>query len=294
VSFWTPGEDAEVYGCIVYHNGTHGNQDHGIYVHNERGMKRVIDNVFFNNLAYGVHAYATSHNAPQRDIVIQGNIAFNNGSISTKFRAKGNILAGGEVPMSGVVVSANYTYFSGADGVNLHLGYAPVGNEDVTAQGNFMWGGEIGIRLGGLWRRAEVSGNTVGGTGRPLADGAVPLARRNLIYADGRVPATPAVFVRPNQYEPGRAYIVVYNFGRHASVNADVGKVLRPGEAYELRSVQDVFGPPLARGTYSGDSIPLPLDAAALTPVQPLGRPTATPPLTRPAFDVFVLTVAPR
>jgi hypothetical protein len=196
--------------------------------------------------------------------------------------------------MSGVVVSANYMYYSGPDGVNLHLGYAPVANEDVTAQGNFMWGGEIGIRLSGLWQRAEVSGNTIGGARHPLADAAVPLARRNLIYADARVPATPTVFVRPNQYEPGRAYIVVYNFGRRASVNADVGKVLSPGQTYELRSVQDVFGPPLARGTYTGDSIPLPLDAAALVPVQPLGRPTATPPLTRPAFDVFVLTIAPR
>src|SRR5467141_1042740 len=37
VSFWTPGEDAELYGCIVYHNGTHENLDHGVYVHNERG-----------------------------------------------------------------------------------------------------------------------------------------------------------------------------------------------------------------------------------------------------------------
>jgi hypothetical protein len=290
VSFWTPGEDAELYGCIVYHNGTHGNQDHGVYVHNERGIKQVIDNVFFNNLAYGVHAYAAAHNPPQRGIVIQGNIAFNNGTISTQFRAKGNILAGGEVPMSGLDVSSNFTLYSGADGVNLHLGYAAVANEDVTARGNFIWGGEIGIRLSGRWKRARIDGNTMGGARSLLADGAVPFVRGNLLYAGAHTPSGPVVFVRPNRYETGRAFIVVYNFPRRDTVRVDVRAVLHPGQAYEVRSVQNVLGEPLAGGTYTGDSIPLSMSTAALDPVLPIGRATATPPLTRPLFDVFLLT----
>lgn len=293
VSFWTPGEDAEVYGCIVYHNGTHENQDHGVYIHNERGVKRLIDNVIFNNLAYGVHAYATSRNPPQRGIVIQGNIAFNNGTISQRYRAKGNILAGGDVPMSAVDVSGNFLFFSGTDGENMRLGYAPLANGDVTAQGNYIWGGETGLRVQ-QWQRADVHGNVVGGARRLLVEAAAPLERINLLYRSltNDVPKAPAVFVRPNRYEPKRAFIVVYNFPRRDTVRADVKAILSPGERYELRSVQNVFGAPLARGVYTGESIALPMTADGLEPVLPSGRLTALPPRTRPFFDVFVLTVS--
>ena len=290
VSFWTPGENAELYGCVVYNNGTHENLDHGVYVHNERGLKRIVDNVFFNNLAYGIHAYAGPRNQPQRGIAIQGNTAFNNGTISQRYRAKGNILVGGDVPMSGIDVASNYLFYSGTEGVNLQLGYAPIVNGDVTARGNYIWGGEIGIRLR-QWSSAQLDGNTVDGARTLLADAAMPLTRANLLL-DARGPAAPAVFVRPNQYEHGRAFIVVYNFPRRASVKVDVSAVLNPGESYELRSVQDVLGAPLALGTYTGDSIGIPMSAGAVTPATPLGRTTAVPPITRPLFDVFLLTLS--
>ena len=290
VSFWTPGEDAELYGCIVYNNGTHENLDHGVYVHNERGTKRLADNVFFNNLAYGIHVYAGPRNPPQHNIWVQGNIAFNNGTISRRYRAKGNILAGGDVPMSGIDVSSNLLYFSGTDGVNLRLGYAPVSNEDVIARGNFMWGGATALWLG-QWQRAQVDGNTLGGAPELLAGSATPFERANLSYPLPRVPSAAAVFVRPNRYERGRAYIVAYNFPRRAELKADVAGVLNPGDAYELRSVQDPFGSPLARGTYAGDSLPLPM-SDPVSPALPIGRPTTTPPTTRPLFDVFLLTLS--
>jgi hypothetical protein len=292
VSFWTPGEDAELYGCVIYDNGTHENLDHGVYVHNERGLKRISDNVLFNNLAYGIHAYAGPRNPPQRNIAIQGNIVFNNGTISQRYPAKGNILVGGDVPMSGIDVSSNYLFYSGTEGVNLRLGYAPVGNGDVSARGNYIWGGETGIRLG-QWAQVQLDGNTVGGARTLLADAAMPFTRANLLL--GRASggsAAPAVFVRPNAYEHGRAFIVVYNFSRRAAVKADVSAVLNPGDGYELRSVQNLFGPPIARGTYAGDSLVVPMDASAVTPAQPLGRRTAVAPVTRPMFDVLLLTVA--
>jgi hypothetical protein len=291
VSFWTPGENAELYGCIIYNNGTHENLDHGIYLHNERGTKRVLDNVIFDNLAYGIHAYAGPGNAPQQGILIRGNIVFNNGTISNRYRAKGNILVGGDVPYSGVDASENYLYFSGSDGVNLRLGYKPVDNDDVSARGNYAWGGETGLLLG-TWRRPQLDGNTVIGAKTPLAEAAAGLGRVNITYAGSRLPSAPAVFVRPNLYEPGRAYIVAYNFPSRDTVRADVAGVLRPGDIYELRSVADVFGAPIATGTYSGSPIPLPMREPRLAPPGAMGRGLATtaPPVTRPLFDVFVLT----
>jgi len=68
--------DAEVYGNIVYNNGTHGNQDHGIYVHNMSGTKLVMDNVFFDNKSYGVHVYAQIEDGPQRNVhLVDGQIS---------------------------------------------------------------------------------------------------------------------------------------------------------------------------------------------------------------------------
>ena len=58
--------DAEVYGCLLYYNGYdapdrgHG---HGIYVQNETGTKRLVDNVIFGQFGIGIHGYTESCNS---------------------------------------------------------------------------------------------------------------------------------------------------------------------------------------------------------------------------------------
>ena len=253
VSFWTPGENAELYGCIVYKNGTHENLDHGVYAHNERGIKTITDNVFFANLAYGIHVYAARRNPPQQGFQISGNIAFDNGTISRRYRAKGNILVGGDVPVTGVAVVDNVLYFGGPWGENLRLGYGVVQNGDAVVQGNFVWGGETALRVSGTWARLSVGGNTFGGA---------KLLQREVgnVYYDGAPPA-PAVFVRPNRYEPGRAHIAIYNPGRTRAVRVSLTGVLTPGQRYTLHAVQDVFGPTVGGGVFSGDSVTVPTPA---------------------------------
>ena len=273
VSFWTPGENAELYGCIVYHNGTHENLDHGVYVHNERGTKLLADNIFFDNLAYGIHVYAGARNPPQRNVRLEGNVSFNNGTISRTYRAKGNVIVGGEVPMSGMQVLDNFLYFSGQDGENLRLGYAPLRNDDVVVRGNVIWGGEVALRLGN-WASAIIEGNVLGGAKQLTTGTPIPSAsqRSNVLYSSLRVPPAPAVFVRPNRYEPGRAHIVVYNWTQLPRIKVDLTAVLARGQSYEIHNVQDLFGTAVVRGTFTGDSV-----------VVRSGR----------AFDVFLLTVTP-
>jgi len=104
-------------------------------------------------------------------------------------------------------------------------------------------------------------------------------------------PAAPAVFVRPNAYEPGRATIVVYNWGRVPSVSASLAGVLQPGQAYAVWSVQALFGPPLVSGVYAGGSIDLPMTPRS--PPVPVGMATSPAPATLPDFDVFLVTRAP-
>ena len=59
-------------------------------------------------------------------------------------------------------------------------------------------------------------------------------------------PSTTKAFVRPNKYQAGRAFIVVYNFALQATVDVDLSNVLTPGNHFEIRNVQDVFGVPVA------------------------------------------------
>jgi hypothetical protein len=127
---------------------------------------------------------------------------------------------------------------------------------------------------------------TVAGTALPLAEWklATGLGSNDLAVAD--VPSTTQVFVRANKYEKGRALIVVYNFGSQGSISVNLSGVFAGGQRYEVRNVQDMYGAPVASGTYNG-SISLPMSGVA--PPARLGRSTPTPPRTGPNFDTFVV-----
>jgi hypothetical protein len=100
------------------------------------------------------------------------------------------------------------------------------------------------------------------------------------------LPAIRRVFIRPNRYEPGRGHIVVYNWALLSSQTVDLSSVLVPGENFEVRNAQDMSGPPVASGIYSGQAVQLPM--TGLTVAAPNG-PLLTPPPTGPAFNVFVV-----
>ncbi len=102
-------------------------------------------------------------------------------------------------------------------------------------------------------------------------------------------PTETRVFVRTNRYEPGRAHIIVYDWGGRGTIEADVSEAIEPGMAYEVRNATDFFGPPVATGVYDGSSLSLSLDG--LEPAQPVGIPDGIQPDERstPTFAVFVL-----
>jgi hypothetical protein len=326
VSFWTPGVDAELYGCIVYNNGSHANLDHGVYAHNEIGTKQLTDNVFFNNFARGIQIYASPKNAALNNFVVDGNVSFNNGTISGRV-GRINLLISAQVPTAGMVATNNMLYFSpGTDGINIRLGnYAAANNHDVALRGNYAGGGRLGLEMVKPWNQATVEQNVFVGEGEMVRVGSAGNARYHWVgnryyrdpgalawrygqrptsFADWRQatglgatdaallnPPDTKVFIRPNKYESGRAMIVVYNWRGAATVSVDVASVLRAGDEFELRNVQAVFDAPLLSGTYRGDSIAIPM--TGVTPPPPTGRPNARPPRTAPTFDVFLLTRRP-
>lgn len=106
-------------------------------------------------------------------------------------------------------------------------------------------------------------------------------------YVVGRLPVDPArdVVVRPNRYEPGRALITVWNPGDAGNALVDVSGVLSPGDQYEVHHVYDLFGAPVASGTYDGRPVVVPLTPR--TAPAPIGRPSPAP--SSNEFHVFLL-----
>jgi len=326
VGFWTSATDAEIYGSLIYNNGFQSPErgsGHGIYSQNKSGVKRIVDNVVFNQYGWGVHIYGST-TASLVGYHVEGNTVLNNGAISS-VGGQNNVLIGGGSPASNITVTNNVVYRSPSySGVGMRLGYqaSPAWNQDVTVRNNVVFDRGQALIIGN-WRNAKVSGNTLAGyllATLTVADPAVVGAydwrdnthlgsagstswmfgttrytwadwrSRSRIGGSDRVsstPSTPQVIVRPNRYEAGRANIVVVNWSGAGSASADVSGVLKAGDAYEIRDAQNFYGPVVATGTYSGGSISLSLSPRA--PAAPINGASRTPIATANHLATFVL-----
>jgi len=305
VAFYTDARypDVEITGCIVYNNGWqepgHGH-GHGLYIKNYTGPLVARDNVVFNQYGYGIHAYTNASTGKLINITIEGNVSFNNGVLAARALSP-NILLGGAGYAAGGTIRDNLTYYSpalsgsgrGGGAANVLVGFKDLRNGDVVVEGNYLVGGSPVLQFG-YWAAARVSNLTLIGAGY----GAGPLILKRDPSSHGQIwrdnieqfspPAKTKVVVRPSQYEPGRAHVVVYNWGKDKSVSVDTRGVLADGDRYEVRNVQDLFGPPVASGTVSGSSIAIPMRGVP-API-PIGLATSPAPQTGPEFDAFVVT----
>ena len=260
--------DVEVYGSIVYNNGWQApdrGHGHAMYLKSDVGPLTARDNVIFNQFGYGIHAYTNSGSGWLNGIRLEGNVSFNNGSLSTT-GTSANIGNLGQPAANDLIVRDNMTYFAPSlSGTNLTLG----SGSGLIATGNYVVGGS-GITQG-TWSGAAVSGNTV--------------------LSSATSSRSTQVFVRPNAYEAGRANIIVYNWGQQGSVSVPAPASLAIGARYEIRNVQDLFGAAVASGTFGGGSITVPI--VGVQPPVPVGMSSSPAPATGTAFNVYVLTVLP-
>ena len=119
----------------------------------------------------------------------------------------------GQPDADNLVITNNLTYMAPSlSGSNVVLG----SGTGLTATGNYVVGGD-GLSQG-TWTNATVAGNTV-----------IP---------PDPAPTQTAALVRPNAYEPGRAFIVAYNWSGEATVTVDVSGVLSVGDQYVVRNVR--------------------------------------------------------
>jgi len=311
---------AEVNGSIVYNNGRTDNLTHGIYCKSQTGTLLLRDNIVFDNWASGFHCYANDGPFIQ-NIVLEGNVAFNNYVWGVPWDQ--DILVGGVFPASGITVNENYTYrTNNANTLTADIGSDVVTNQDLVCTNNYFAGGWWRV---GAWARATVTGNTLynfttGGMVWSLGSDSDQRWSNNTFFGDpsaivwrhdttdvttfdgwrtqngfadpgtyaGSAPMENKIFVRPNQYEAGRANIIVYNWAQQSAVSVDVSGILKRGDRYVVQNAEDFYGPPIASGIYKGQPLELPM--ASITPPSPVGVVTAQPaPVTGPTFNVFVL-----
>ena len=307
VAFYTEPRypDVEIVGTIIYNNGWQGPErggGHGLYVKNFTGPLVARDNVLFNQYGYGVHAYTNASTGKLVNIRIEGNVSFNNGMLARGSSGRSsapNLLLGGDGYATGDVVRENLTYFSpGATRANAMIGWKTLTNGDVIVERNYFAGGSPVLEFG-FWTAARVTNNTFVQPGRSVG---ASLIKRNdpkgsgggQIWRDNveeRNPTVTKVVIRANPYESGRAHVVVFNWGKQRAVQADVRGILRAGDRYEVRNVQDLFGAPVVSGVVAGTSITIPL--GGLPPPTPVGLASSPAPQTGPEFDVFLITRAP-
>ena len=282
---WKEAVDAEVYGCVVYYNGWTGpdrGHGHGVYGQNLTGTKRVVDNIVFSNFSHGIQVFG-SEAAFLDNITVQGNTFFDNGMPNDYQR---NILVGGGSIAQNPRIIDNVLYYRGNAGQNLNVGYDPygVGAANPVITGNYIVNGDN--QFSPLNTNVTMTGNAFYST----VNGAVAALYPSNTYSTSR-PTTPRIFVRPNQYEPGRANITVVNWGGASTVSVDLSSVLAPGAAYEIHDAQNFFAAPVVKGTSDGSPVSLPMTGFSAATLLGL----STPPATGPVFNVFVLqSAAPR
>jgi hypothetical protein len=281
LGIWTESEGSLVYGNVIYYNGWEGPDrahGHGIYTQNKTGDRVIAENVIFNQYSHGIHAYGSSE-AFLDNITLRGNIVFNNGLISEGGAERNILIGGGAVAKRGVVVE-NATYGIPEN----NLGYGAGCSDMIVSRNYFV--AHVPLHL--VRCAPRMTGNFIFGLLGDLPD-AYP---ENLYASDTQRPTGLYTMLRPNQYDPARAHVVVYNWDKRPVVEIESRDFLKDGDAFELIDVQNYFGAPVASGVFRpGEPIRIPM--IGLTPAPTVGRVSVAPTHTAPEFGVFLLRTIP-
>ena len=327
IGFWSQAVNAEVYGNIIYNNGWEApdrGHGHGIYTQNDTGTKRILDNILFDNFGdYGIHAYGSSA-ASLTGFYLEGNVSFHGQWLVGGIGPAGHITmvknylygSGFKLGYSNranedATVRDNYVYATLPLQASWWRNLTVTGNTFVGKPAGSGSGVTYYMREGGVIEDHFFDNNTHY-NGRTNNATTIFNIRntdettthytfnewRQLGYdlhgtyiSLPNQPARPTgivVKIRPNQYEPGRAHIIIYNWQLATSVSVGLSESgLKIGQHYEIRDAQNFLGAPVASGVYNGN--PVTISLTGLTAVNPIGNATRVCTHTSPEFATFVL-----
>ncbi|WP_157202479.1 T9SS type A sorting domain-containing protein [Marinilabilia salmonicolor] len=220
-----------------------------------------------------------------------------------------NFMMGGNASISDLVIRGNYTYFpENSTGTGMQIGYNTV-NESCIIEDNYVARGEKVFVMYRFQSTEMQNNTIIGDNNASLATLYFPKDPelrgvydwdRNLyigeeehfFYANNNVSldlngwqsqlgfdrnSTFKPFsdilnhikVIPNDYQEGRAHVVIYNWENTEKVRVDLGEVLKKDDSYTIYDVENVFEP-LLEGKYNGKSVEIPLRLSKV--IQPSGR----------------------
>ena len=125
------------------------------------GTKTIADNIIFSQFGLGIQAYGSS-NAYVQGYEMQGNIVFNNGSISDGATYVDNIMIAIGIPMERIRVEDNCTYHppdSNKGYSRLGWSFSQAANKDVVVRKNMWIGGISAIEMWN-WSNITFTDNT--------------------------------------------------------------------------------------------------------------------------------------
>ncbi len=293
-------QDCELYGNIIFYNGwSHtGVRGHGegMYLQNSANERRVADNIIFRQFDSGMIIYGTS-NASIDSFLIEGNILFDNGSLNDDPNGWG-FLFGKNSTLTGpgryFRIQNNYLYnaLDYRRSNNIDLGYQS-GLDQVEFHNNYSVGFQA-IRYNIPVTNLNSGNNTlVGGIG-DISRPQMEAGNQNRLFSGQQKPSANEIFIRKNDYEKGRAHVVVYNWERKNSVSIPLAQTgLDKGQAFEVYDVQNLLSGPLYRSLYSedGQSIDLPMDLTKVSAA--VGNIPRAPRHTDREFGVFLIKAIP-
>jgi len=280
--------NSEIYGNIIYNNGFYSEsygrgRGHGIYVQNKDGTKRIANNILFFGYGFEIHAYTESGSIEGLDF--ERNVWFRAGASIEGSSMEGTsdgMLIGGMTPVDRTRVIENYSWSPDVGSRNVRLGWgSTVMNEFIEIKNNYFVGA---IYVQGLWNGGDVQNNQFYGNPVYIEEKDFP----NNAFSR-RLPSENKVVLHENEYDPDRIDLIIYNWEQLDSVSVSPGSLIDAGRRYEIYSVFDLWGEPVASGVYSGGTIKVPM--GTVIPVQPAGHNNAITGADDPGkkFGVFII-----
>ena len=245
IGWWNGVKNGEVYGCIIVNNGWKGpdrNHGHCIYTQNQEGIKTVRNCIMTTRWPgghYTMHAYG-SRRAYVDNFVIEDNIAWRHGPF----------LVGGGRPSQNITVRRNYLYK-----VPMQIGYSAPHNENCEIADNVVFRSRLSVKR---YTKGVVSGNLVVAGGMSVGNEDAVEQKDNEVLKD-KLPDEPRIVLLPNQYDPARAHLAIFNWQKKESVRVPAGDFLKPGDAFRLMDPLDFYGKPVFEGKCEGKTITVPL-----------------------------------
>ncbi|MEI6085336.1 MAG: hypothetical protein WCS70_13705 [Verrucomicrobiota bacterium] len=298
MNVWHQAVDAEVNGCVVYYAGWIGpsgdrNHGHCVYTQNRYGIKTFRDNIFHKAFMFGTQIYGSDEAFVDGYDYI-GNVVFNNGAI------------GGTPEAALIIAPKNCTQWH-FDIEDNHLYNSDIGRwcaeygwrfdkrkpyENITIKNNRHFG-ETALLW---WKQVDVTGNLFCGKvdEEQLNGVGAKFDRAKNTFMSEKPTSGVEIYVRPSIYEANRANIIIYNWDKADAVKVDpkyFDGIVARGTDYVIRDPQNWFGPPIAKGTYDGKAISIPMKDLPIA--EPIGiKSNKLMMHTAPEFGVFVIQEA--